>query len=132
MIRVLFMLGLCLSVLAGSSAALVTAHPSNDPPPPASSPYRYGGKITALRPPGANGPTAPADTHPGLHLPSLPLSLPVFGTDVNVGGGNETSIAANPANPLNFLAGANNTARWWANLECRQPAGGRRPHGGLR
>src|SRR5438876_5495147 len=36
--------------------------------------------------------------------------LPVFGTDVNVSGtasANETTIASNPTNPLNFVGGAN-------------------------
>src|SRR5438093_4688636 len=38
------------------------------------------------------------------------LGLPVFGTDVNVSGtasANETTIASNPTNPLNFVGGAN-------------------------
>src|SRR5439155_2117243 len=51
------------------------------------------------------------DTHSVLG-PLRALSMPVFGTDINIGGGEEVVIASNPANPLNFVAGANITARF--------------------
>src|SRR5205814_7393233 len=41
----------------------------------------------------------------------LPLVLPVFGTDVNIAASNETFMASNPTNPLNFLTGSNAVAR---------------------
>ncbi|MFL5733653.1 MAG: S-layer homology domain-containing protein [Chloroflexia bacterium] len=70
------------------------------------------GKITAIKPPGDWHPLgAPADMR-RIFKQLAGDVLPVFGVDTNIGGGNETVIAANPANPLNFLAGANNTARF--------------------
>ncbi|HUS13616.1 MAG TPA: kelch repeat-containing protein, partial [Chloroflexia bacterium] len=89
--------------------------PTSSSPPAAqvpAGPVGYGGKIMASKPAGAwQQSGGPADTRV-IAQPKLPLTLPVFGTDVNVGSGNEVTIASNPANPLNFLAGANNTARF--------------------
>ena len=71
----------------------------------------YAGKIIAVKPPGdwAKG-GGPADTtRPPLQR--LPLTLPVFGTDVHVAAVTETFIASNPANPLYFIAGSNAVAR---------------------
>src|SRR5436190_19625865 len=105
-----------LAALASAGAIVATAQAPNGNLPATgtsgTSPYGYGygGKITALKP-GDRVSEAPAN--PKSILKSL-ISLvpPVFGPDVNVGPGNETSIASNPANPLNFIAGSNNTNRF--------------------
>lgn len=80
--------------------------------PGAQKPLQYGrgGKIS-LPPSGDwQGGGMLADTRPPSALgPASVFGLPVFGTDVNVSGNtaNEVVIAANPINPLNFVAGAN-------------------------
>jgi hypothetical protein len=114
--RVLFFVGLVFCVAIGASAMLVNAAaPATSEPTPATQfPTRYGyaGKIIAVKPPGdwtQSG--GPADANPVLSL-FQPMALPVFGTDKNIAGGNEVSIASNPTNPLNFLAGANTTGRF--------------------
>src|SRR5204862_4359985 len=108
--RTLLVVGLLVCAVAIIGVASATAY---SPPPtkqgpsfnpgPSANPYAYGGKITALRPP-VNlsqwaAPAGPADARK-LPAPKPPLALPTFGTDINISGGNETFIAANPANPL--------------------------------
>ncbi len=105
-------LGIALCTMMSIGA--VAAHPADPPPGPAGAPgpVGYGGKISALRPGELTlGSGGPADER-SLAAKLLPAVLPVFGTDINLGGGNETTIATNPANPLNFMAGANNNARF--------------------
>ncbi|MEO8288731.1 MAG: S-layer homology domain-containing protein [Chloroflexota bacterium] len=75
--------------------------------------YGIGGKIS-LPPPGNwQQSLGPVDTRSlgGLLGQLLP---PTFGTDVQVstGSANEVTIAANPTNPLNFLAGGNLNGRF--------------------
>ena len=110
--RATYALGIALCTMISVGAA--AAHPAATQPGPAGSlgPVGYGGKISALRPGELTGGSGgPADWR-SLAAKLLPAGLPVFATDINLGGGNETTIAANPANPLNFMAGANNTARF--------------------
>ncbi len=118
--RKVLVVGLLLCALAVIGVAGAAAYA---PPPDKQSlspgpgygpyPYAYGGKITALRPPVSEWgvPGGPADKRQ-MPAPKSPFALPTFGTDVNISGGNETFIAANPANPLNFIAGANSTGRF--------------------
>ncbi|MBF6611977.1 MAG: S-layer homology domain-containing protein [Chloroflexi bacterium] len=81
---------------------------------PAQMPARYGtgGKISLPpAPDGSQNLQGPVDFR-SIASKLAPGVLPVFGTDINLSGGNETTIASNPANPLNFLAGANNVGRF--------------------
>ncbi|MDQ2807944.1 MAG: glycoside hydrolase, partial [Chloroflexota bacterium] len=110
--RATYALGIALCTMMSIGA--VAAHPATPPPDSTGSagPVGYGGKITALRPSDrAPQPGGPADGR-SITNGRLPAALPVFGPDVNIAGGNETTIAANPANPLNFLAGANSNGRF--------------------
>src|SRR5436305_11751445 len=108
---------LMLMALAGAGAMVVSAQsPSVSLPGQGTAQVTTGrngyGKITAFKPAGSwQQSGGPADAR-ALSKPFRPLALPVFGVDINMGSGNETVIASNPANPLNFLVGANNTARF--------------------
>src|SRR5205085_936999 len=76
--------------------------------------------IIAIKPAGEAGQNGGAQGAPdraqgaagSIFKPLVSLIPPLFGVDINIGGGNETAIASNPTNPLNFLAGANITARY--------------------
>jgi hypothetical protein len=98
--------------LAGSLIVLLVAGTAAG----AGGPVRYGlgGKLSLPPPPVIGQPAG----SPGLIVPDTlwrVLGMPVFGTDVNVsgtGGGNETSIAADPTRPLYFVGGANTANRY--------------------
>src|SRR3954447_8989990 len=108
-----------LAALAGAGAVVVVAQsPSGGIPARAAAgvTVRQGnfGKITAIKPPGNRHDQrdrqqsgGPADFR-NLFRPLISLVLPLFGVDTLLGLSNETVIVSNPANPLNFLAGANN------------------------
>src|SRR5437763_7187649 len=110
--RPVAVLVLLAALVAATAVAAAAQSPSGGVPAQAAAgvTVRQGnfGKITAIKPPGdwqqSGGPADLRD----LFRPLISLVLPVFGVDTNLGVGNETVIVSNPANPLNFLAGANN------------------------
>ncbi len=70
----------------------------------------YAGKIIAVKPPGdwtLGGPVGSG----AAPVPYLPLTLPVFGTDVHIAASNETFMASDPTNPLYFISGSNAVSR---------------------
>ncbi|HMA35580.1 MAG TPA: sialidase family protein, partial [Chloroflexia bacterium] len=113
--RLLLGFSILASVVLGMGTAVVTAHPPAAGGALAPPPHRLygsaGGKIIAIKPLGdwSQG-GGLADPHRGP-APAAPFGIPVFGTDVNVASSNETFIAADPQNPLYFIAGSNAVAR---------------------
>ncbi len=110
-VGVLIAIGIALLLSLGGAAAWAQTAPPQAGP----AIHRlvgYAGKIIAVKPPGAwTGQAGPAGGPVAASGPSGILSLPVFGTDVNIMPGNETVIASDPTRPLYFVSGSNSTYR---------------------
>ncbi|PZS06109.1 MAG: hypothetical protein DLM69_00440, partial [Candidatus Chloroheliales bacterium] len=85
----------------------VASQPANPAQAQTAPRYGTGGKISLPPPPSSIQPSSGVVDNRKIAPPKSPFTLPVFGTDINVAGGEEVAIAANPTNPLNFVAGAN-------------------------